>query len=531
MAKNDIYKTFISKPIAILDPDGTILDQNKEIALIAKDVQFVSNIAAENVNTTMLSRYLHAKEELTQLNEIGRIIGITIPKEEKAKHFQHLKGKRATGFSRLEKMVCDRTVRELSNWAERIDASLGTTKKYMSQGWKRTINSNKLDNLKPKMSLSATDSQYSEIFNLTTNSFELKMIIGGKKRVLAFNYDGERFKDAYKITKPDITLNSHGYPVFSFTAAYSPQYVNFSKQYVIGIDVGLNQYATVSVYDIQNDKVVETITLSKRVHSLHNKVRRSNTQVASLQHQGRKIEARSHREANSRRKRELAIVAAQEIALLSYNYDNALVSFEDLTWVHNTMQNGRWNRGELFKWTEHFVELNGGRVTKVSAAYTSTTCSHCGNNLFSYKSSYVFKECLNCHTIWDRDVNASINIAKKLAYNDKYGKYVETRSKSKNLVSKARKRSGNGLPVVLKTPGRDRVKHIPTPKQVRKRRVNKINMKREVFLAVKNNHGSASATFSSPKCRVLAVSSKKLETTSSQHKIFQDNKTNNTSLT
>ena len=42
-------------------------------------------------------------------------------------------------------------------------------------------------------------------------------------------------------------------------------------------------------------------------------------------------EARFHREAASRKKRELAILAAQEIAYLSYVWENAVVAVEDLS--------------------------------------------------------------------------------------------------------------------------------------------------------------------------------------------------------
>lgn len=61
-------------------------------------------------------------------------------------------------------------------------------------------------------------------------------------------------------------------------------------------------------------------------------------------------EAQLHREAALRKKRELAILAAQEIADLSHQWGNAVVAVEDLSWISNTMQNGRWNRSAFTQW-------------------------------------------------------------------------------------------------------------------------------------------------------------------------------------
>ena len=79
-------------------------------------------------------------------------------------------------------------------------------------------------------------------------------------------------------------------------------------------------------------------------------------------------EAQFHREAASRKKRELAILAAQEIAYLSHFWGNAVIAIEDLGWVSNTMQNGRWNKGELMQWLTHYVAQNGGWVVSVNQA-------------------------------------------------------------------------------------------------------------------------------------------------------------------
>ena len=131
-------------------------------------------------------------------------------------------------------------------------------------------------------------------------------------------------------------------------------------------------------------------TLSQRVHSLWNSVRASEAQVCDLKakaatllhdRQGRMAaldEAQLHREAASRKKRELAILAAQEIADLSHLWGNAVVAVEDLSWIGNTMSSGRWNRGALVQWLTHYVSQNGGWVVAVNSAHTSQRCYKCG---------------------------------------------------------------------------------------------------------------------------------------------------------
>lgn len=190
----------------------------------------------------------------------------------------------------------------------------------------------------------------------------------------------------------------------------------------------------------------------------------------------------------------MALIGAQEVVDLAYRYGNCIVAVEDLGWINNTMANGRWNHGELVKWLEHYVNLNGSRMFKVSAAITSKKCHSCGNRLKFLTYHEVMCEnsnCLDIGIIQDRDVNATSNIAQNFKG---FNKAVATR---KNTVQKMKNKgldTGVGTqqrsPKVhntLKYPGCDRTKNAPTPKR------DKIKNK-EVKVVVKNtcsNAGSA----------------------------------------
>ena len=152
--------------------------------------------------------------------------------------------------------------------------------------------------------------------------------------------------------------------------------------------------------------------------------------------------------------------------MLSAQWGNAIVVFEDLSWVDNTMQNDRWNRGELVRWTQHFVELNGGRIAKVNAAYTSQKCHVCGGGLMIVEHHDVW--CKNCGLWMDRDENATANIAQRFI-DKSFEKFVSTRKKSKKFTSKQTVRV-KVKPVTKRDRHPNRTKFGPTPKRPKKRR-------------------------------------------------------------
>lgn len=462
---DDLFKSFSLKPFAAANKMGEVLDLDKVMRGIKKDVVMLTDLANWHLDYAILDdfRKLPEKDKKISSNSLGRKLGIRTPKE--------IQDTMPSGASRFSEMLCAAVIDAVKSWSERIDACSGLSQKHVSQGWKRTASPEMPEITNPKMRLSAANNSYSyfEFDPLVEGEdfFILNLVVRGQWVKLCFDFDIDRFSGAYKITKPDITLDKHGLPVFNFTAAYTYNYSAFSEEYVIGVDVGTSNYVTASVVR-KNGTIVKgtTTTLSSDVHSLVNKVKNANKQVASLQRQGRKEEASWHRRANGRRKRELAIKSAQEIAMLSAIWGNAIVVFEDLSWIKNTMQNGRWNRGELIKWTKHFVELNGGRIAKVNSAYTSQICHICAGELMIVEHHDVW--CENCGLWMDRDENATANIAKRFI-DKSFEKFVSTRKKSKRFTPKQIVRV-NVKPVTKRDRNPNRSKFGPTPKRPKRRR-------------------------------------------------------------
>ena len=466
MAKGQTYRAFVVRPSHILDLNGELLDSASVMSLLASEVCNLSAYATYTVrNDTKL------KDELSQVTatapaEAGRQAGVTIP--------DFLVYGR--GRSRKERLFRYNVVTSYRSWQERINAANGESSKYVSQGWKRTVDASAPSYGEDTVNLGAVDKQYAVIENnpVVDGEIVLKMTIQGKWYRLIFSFDNARFTEG-KVTLPLIKIQG-GVPVFIFTVITDNPIAQFSGDYVIGVDVGINDYATVVVRNSATGRVVYETTLSQRIHSLWNSVRASERQVKQLNKKAEKLiyqrqahmcaidEAQLHREAASRKKRELAILTAQEIAYLAHFWDNAVVAVEDLGWLVNTMQNGRWNRGAFTQWLTHYVSQNGGWVVAVNAANTSQVCHLCNEQVThpEHKVSICPE-----HGAMDRDVNAAANIAARAV--SKVEKARRARSKNRKLQSQVHLKT----PVAretLKYPGRDRTKNAPTPKRKNQRR-------------------------------------------------------------
>ena len=481
MAKNQTYKAFTARPSHVLDLNGVLLESAPILSQLATEVRGISAYATFIArNDTELTDGL-ARATAIQAATAGRQAGITMPEflaaDKKDKNGEPVKDERGkpikskTGRSRKEWLIRHNAVTAFRSWQERVKVVNGESSKHVSQGRKRTMDASPPSYGEDFINLGVTDQQYAVIENdpFVDGEIVLKMVIQGVRYRLIFPFNNARFPEG-KVTLPLIKIQD-GSPVFIFTVATDNPVVQFSGDYVIGVDVGINNYATVAVINSSTGRVVYETTLSQRVHSLWNSVRASERQVKQLRNKARKIlynrparraaleEAHLHREAASRKKRELGILAAQEIAYLSHFFDNAVVAVEDLSWIRNTMQNGRWNRGTFVQWLTHYVAQNGGWVVAVNSTNTSQVCHKCGSKVThpEHKVSLCPK-----HGEMDRDVNAAANIATRAV--PKVEKAREKRGNNSKLQSQAPLKTPMARRS-LKYPGQDRTKNTPTPKR------------------------------------------------------------------
>ena len=438
-----VLRTYPRVPYAAFDKNGVPLNLDDVLNGIRADAELVAHYALEEMteqNLALVTYFNGIKPA-----EAGRQMNLKLPAEVK-KQFK-------SGASRLEKMFQEQVVSNLRSWAARVEVMTQTSTKYVSAGWKRAASDSKPTFMSPRLALSATDLGYHKNFSVTPKRISLEMVVQGSWVTLHFPTPPQLLEVGCEPGVPDIWVDKDNRVVFGFHGKTDPGRPNFSERYVVGVDLGVTNPAAYVVWDTEKKEIVEKSLLGQRARSLHNKIKRTQTQVASLQKKNRSEEAASHREHLSNRRRELSILIAQELADTSWHYDNAIVSFEDLSHIKNTMKYGRWFRGEVYRRTRDMVEADGGRVMKVNSAYTSRRCHVCQADLDM--SNYGSPVCESCGITHHRDLNAAANIAQRVNVK----KACEIRNKRATKTKRVRRSKCHVKP--LKHPG---TKNRPTPK-------------------------------------------------------------------
>ena len=441
-SKTVVSRTYPRTPYAAFDKNGNPLDLDEVLDGVRADAELVAHYALKEMTEQNLALVTYFNR--LKPSGAGYMIGLKLPSEVK-KQFKN-------GASRLEKMFQEQVVTNLRSWSARVEVMTQTSTKYVSAGWRRSASKSKPTSMSPRLALSAADKHYREM-SVTPERITLDMVVQGKWITLHFPTPPQLLEVGCEPSVPDIWVDKNNRVVFGFCGKTDPGRPEFSERYVVGVDVGITNSAAYVVWDTEKKEIVERSLLGQRARSLNNKIKRGKTQVASLKRKGKDKEAVSHRQHLSNRRKELSIFIAQDLTDASWRYGNAIVSFEDLSHIKNTMKYGRWFRGEVYRRTRDMVEADGGRVMKVNAAYTSQRCHVCQSDLDM--SNYSEPRCTICGITHHRDLNAAANIAQRANVR----KACETRNKHATKTKRVRKSKCHSKP--LKHPG---TKNRPTPK-------------------------------------------------------------------
>ena len=238
-------------------------------------------------------------------------------------------------------------------------------------------------------------------FKLLNNTLQLSKI-GNVKIKLHRNIEGQ-----IKTCTVRRSPTGKWYVAFSCIVDHTPS--EFSVNPAIGIDMGLESFATLSNREkIQNPRFFrhEEKQLAKAQRKLSKQVKGS-----ELRAKARKVVARIHERITWKREN----FAHQEARKLIDRFN--VIAVEDLSinemkkdnfrCINKSIGDVAWR--QFLEFLRHKAEWAGVRYIQVNPAYTSQTCSRCGNRHKLKLSDRVY-QCHSCGFSMCRDQNAAINI-------------------------------------------------------------------------------------------------------------------------
>ena len=145
-----------------------------------------------------------------------------------------------------------------------------------------------------------------------------------------------------------------------------------------------------------------------------------------------------------RTKRNQAKQIAGEIVSIAKEHHCKEIHLENLSWLES--QGGRWNHSEIQDFVTEFAELKGIKVIKVCAKHTSS--AHLITGELGRKSGRNVR--FSSGDVIDRDLLASINIAKRNKKNQKENKVNTLRKNHTSTPKKVKKPSNRKVSLAIK---------------------------------------------------------------------------------
>ncbi|MCJ7760229.1 transposase, partial [Candidatus Bathyarchaeota archaeon] len=209
-----------------------------------------------------------------------------------------------------------------------------------------------------------------------------------------------------KIHRVTIRRTSTGKMFASIVTEAQTEHGSFKNGSVVGIDVGLESFATLS----NNEKIVNPRFFRSEEHALAKAQRRLSAEKKGSAEWRRRLKVvqRVHERVSNKRSNFIH----QESRRLVNRF--GVIAFEDLN-IRGMQQNhclaksiGDAAWGMFVNATRNKAEEAGSRVVLVNAKGTSQACSRCG--LIVEKSLGERVHRCECGLVLDRDLNASINV-------------------------------------------------------------------------------------------------------------------------
>ena len=238
-------------------------------------------------------------------------------------------------------------------------------------------------------------------------------------------------------------------------------------QNILGVDLGKKKLFSSVVLYSDGDYSNEIIN-SRLSHRIDKKLKRKLKDLEHLLEKNRNLENlingdvnlfNSHleeirqdrvnqilelRENISHTKRYLAKLLASEVISIAKENDCKEIHLENLSWLES--KGGRWNHAEVQDFITEFAELEGISVIKIYAKHTSSAHPVSGELGKKRNRNIQFQ---NGDAI-DRDLLASINIAKRNKRNQKENKVTKLRKHHTSTPKKIKKPSNRRVSLTIR---------------------------------------------------------------------------------
>jgi len=235
--------------------------------------------------------------------------------------------------------------------------------------------------------------------------------ISGRQKIplILSDYQKQLFSKAIKFCESELIKRNNKF-FLNITIEIKDEPIKEMKD-IIGVDLGIKNLATCSTGNNFTGKQVQSVR--NRYQTLRSQLQSKGTRSAK-----RHLKKMSGRE--KRFQKDVNHVISKRIVELA-NQHNSAIALEDLKDIRKTKRYGKKQRTILHRWAfsqlRQFISYKAQRdgipIIFVDPAYTSQTCSFCGN--LGIRNAEHFS-CSSCNFENDVDYNASLNI-RRAAFN------------------------------------------------------------------------------------------------------------------
>lgn len=146
----------------------------------------------------------------------------------------------------------------------------------------------------------------------------------------------------------------------------------------------------------------------------------------------------------SHTKRYIAKLIASEVVSIAKENDCKEIHVENLSWLES--KGGRWNHSEIQDFITEFAELEGIKVVKIYAKHTSSAHPITGELGKKRNRNIQFQN----GDVIDRDLLASINIAKRNKKNQKDNNVNQLKKRHTSTPKKVKKPSNRKVSLAIR---------------------------------------------------------------------------------